>query len=98
MHACFNRMVQRLAGVVPNLGVRLAGDATALSARRGDAARQKDEIRLGLPQPAGGRKEYLDAEGRVERVVEWFGYKLHLLVDVRHEVVLAYWITEPAVG
>jgi hypothetical protein len=51
-----------------------------------------------LPQPAGGRKEYHDAEGKLEKVVEWFGYKLHLLVDVHHEVVLAYRITEPAVG
>jgi Transposase DDE domain len=34
----------------------------------------------------------------VVKVVEWFGYKLHLLVDVRHEVALAYRITEPAVG
>ena len=32
------------------------------------------------------------------KVVEWFGYKLHLLVDVRHELALAYRITEPAVG
>lgn len=24
------------------------------------------------------------------KVAEWLGYKLHLLVDVRHEVVLAY--------
>jgi hypothetical protein len=98
MHAAFDRMVQRLGGVVPNLGCRLAGDATALSARRGEPARQEAELRLGLPQPAGGRKEYLDAEGRVERVVEWFGYKLHLLVDVRHEIALAYGITAPAVG
>ena len=30
--------------------------------------------------------------------MEWFGYKLHLLVDVRHELALAYWITAPAVG
>jgi hypothetical protein len=98
MHDAFHRMVQSLGDVVPNLGQRLAGDATALSARRGDATRQREETRLGLPQPAGGRKEYLDAEGRVERVVEWFGYKLHLLVDVRHEVALAYRITAPAVG
>jgi hypothetical protein len=98
MHEAFDRMVQRLGGVVPNLGCRLAGDATALSARCGDAARQGGEIRLGLPQPAGSRKEDLDAEGRVERVVEWFGYKLHLLVDVRHEVALAYGVTAPAVG
>ena len=29
------------------------------------------------------------ASGKVTKVVEWFGYKLHLLVDVRHEVGLA---------
>ena len=27
------------------------------------------------------------------KVVEWFGYKLHQLVDVRHEVALAYKVT-----
>ena len=98
MHSGFDHMVRRLGSVVPNLGRRLAGDATALNARRGSPNRQEQETRLGLPQPAGGRTEYLDAEGRVERVVEWFGYKLHLLVDVRHEIALAYAITEPAVG
>ena len=98
MRVSFDAMVRRLASVVPDLGRRIAGDATALNARRGEAARQQAEMKLGLPQPGGGRKEYLDAEGKVERVVEWFGYKLHLLVDVRHELALAYWITEPAVG
>ena len=98
IRACFDTMVQRLGTVVPDLGRRTAGDATALSARRGDATRQEAEIRLGLPQPAGGRKEYKDDDGRVVKVVEWFGSKLHLVVDVRHELVLAYRITEPAVG
>jgi hypothetical protein len=98
IRACFDAMVRRLAVVVPDLGRRTAGDATALSARRGDAARQEAETRLGLPQPAGGRKEYKDDDGKVVKVVEWFGYKLHLLVDVRHELALAYRITEPAVG
>ena len=98
LRASFDAMVQRLAQVVPDLGRRTAGDATALSARRGDAKRQQAELRLGLPQPAGGRKEYKDADGQVVKVVEWFGYKLHLLVDVRHELALAYRITEPALG
>jgi hypothetical protein len=98
LRASFDAMVQRLATVVPELGRRTAGDATALSARRGDENRQQAERRLGLPQPAGGRKEYKDDDGRVVKVVEWFGYKLHLLVDVRHELALAYRITEPAVG
>ncbi len=42
-----------------------------------------------MPQASGGRKEYHDAEGEVTKVVEWFGFKLHLLVDVKHEVVLS---------
>ena len=49
-------------------------------------------------QPAGGRQESKDDDGAVITVVEWFGYKLHLVVDIRHEVALAYRITEPAVG
>jgi Transposase DDE domain/Transposase domain (DUF772) len=98
IRACFDAMVRRLAVVVTDLGRRTAGDATALSARRGDEKRQKAETLLGLPQPAGGRKEYKDDDGKVVKVVEWFGYKLHLLVDVRHELALAYRITEPAVG
>jgi Transposase DDE domain len=47
----------------------------------------------GLPVAAGGRKEYADADGKVVKVVEWFGYKFHLLVDVKHEVTLAYVIS-----
>jgi len=62
---------------------------------------EREKIELdehGLPQPSGGRKEYTDDQGRVVRVVEWFGYKLHLLVDVRHEVALAYRISSSKVG
>jgi hypothetical protein len=52
----------------------------------------------GLPVAAGGRKEYTDADGKVVRVVEWFGYKFHLLVDVKHEVTLAYRISSTKMG
>jgi hypothetical protein len=31
-------------------------------------------------------------------VVEWFGFKLHLIVDVKHEVVLSYEITDTKAG
>jgi hypothetical protein len=51
---------------------------------------------LGLPQPAGGRKEYKDDAGKVTKVYEWFGFKFHLLVDVKHEVTLACHITSAA--
>jgi len=98
LHDIFDSMIERLASVVPDLGRATAGDATNLNARRkrGDqaAAEQQGE----LPQASGGRKEYTDDAGNVTKVVEWFGFKLHLLVDVKHEVSLAYKITDTKAG
>jgi hypothetical protein len=94
----FNVLIQRLGVAVADLGRDTAGDATHLSARRKEEKGAKDEAAEGLPQASGGRKEYKDDEGRVVKVVEWFGFKLHLLVDVKHEVVLAYEITETRAG
>ena len=90
----FDAMIQRLGQAVPDLGRDTAGDSTALHARRKEKeAAVRAEIAQGLPQPSGGRKEYTDDDGKVTKIVEWFGYKLHLLVDAKHEVVLAYQVT-----
>jgi hypothetical protein len=94
----FNTLVQHLGQAVPNLGENTAGDATALSARRKTDKQAQAEIEDGLPQASGGRKEYTEDDGTVTKVVEWFGYKLHLIVDVKHEVVLAYHITDTKAG
>ncbi len=98
LHEIFDRMIQNLGDVVPDLGRDTAGDATNLNARR-----KKNPVAQGaeaqeLPQASGGRKEYHDDEGNVTKVVEWFGFKLHLLVDVKHEVSLAYKITDTKAG
>lgn len=98
LHKIFNTMIQRLGAVVPDLGPQTAGDATGLSARRAPAAKADEEAAEGLPQASGGRKEYTDDEGKVTKVVEWFGFKLHLLVDVKHEVTLSYQITDTKKG
>jgi hypothetical protein len=89
----FDGMVAELGLAVPDLGQDTAGDSTALHARRKGAEGAKEEAAEGLPQPSGARKEYKDAEGKVTKILEWFGYKLHLLVDAKHEVVLAYEVT-----
>jgi hypothetical protein len=83
----FDRMVERLGKAVVDLGRHTAGDATHLSARR------RGKYDTGLPVPDGGKKEYVDDEGTVTEVLEWFGYKLHILCDTRHEVALGYRIT-----
>jgi hypothetical protein len=94
----FHGLIQRLGAAIPTLGVDTAGDATALSARRKSAAGAQEEVEDGLPQASGGRKEYKDDEGKVTKVVEWFGFKLHLIVDVKNEVVLSYEITDTKAG
>jgi hypothetical protein len=98
LQGIFDAMIERLGSVVPDLGRNTAGDATSLNARRKQGKRSEAERREGLPQASGGRKEYSDDEGKVTQVVEWFGFKLHLLVDVRHEVSLAYKITDTKAG
>jgi hypothetical protein len=96
----FNRMIQRLGAVVPDLGVNTAGDSSALSTRRPEDKKKKGRRRGAdeLPEPAGGRKEYTDDAGTVVKIVEWFGYKFHLLVDVKHEVALSYRISSTKAG
>ncbi len=99
LRGAFDAMIRRLGLAVPDLGRRTAGDATALHARRKHNAHQvKAEQEAGLPQPSGGRKEYFDEEGKVVKVYEWFGYKLHLVVDAKHEVALGYQITSADAG
>jgi hypothetical protein len=96
--AVFDVLIRRLGEVVPDLGEETAGDATDLSARRTKSANAAAEVAQGLPIASGGRKEYEDEHGVVTKVVEWFGFKLHLLVDVRHEVALSYEITDTKAG
>src|SRR5580693_1196148 len=79
----FDILIKRLGVEVGDLGRDTAGDATALSARRKPEKTAQKEIDEGLPQASGGRKEYKDDEGKVTKVVEWFGFKLHLIVDVK---------------
>jgi hypothetical protein len=95
----FDTQVGRLGAVIGDFGAATAGDSTGLSGRAAvSEALRAAEVEQGLPQPSGGRKEYKDDDGNVTKVVEWFGYKLHLLVDVKHEVALAYHVTDTKAG
>jgi len=85
----FDQQVQRLARAVPDLGRHTAGDATHLRARP-RRARRKDPL---TPGPDGGTQTYYTEQGQIDHVFSWFGYKLHLICDTRHEVALAYRIT-----
>lgn len=94
----FDVLIRRLGEIVDDLGRDVAGDATALSARGKSDQAAEEEVGEGLPQPSGGRKEYHGDDGKVTKVVEWFGYKLHLIVDVKHEVAVSYEVTDTKAG
>lgn len=95
----FDQLIRRLGGAIDDFGRHTAGDATHLNAQpSADPKAVVDEVAAGLPQPAGGRKEYQGDDGQVTKVIEWFGYKLHLLVDVKHEVALAYRVSATGAG
>jgi hypothetical protein len=99
LHQLFDALASPLGQAVPDLGQHTAGDATALNAcPKASAQAVREEVKQGLPQPSGGKKEYKDDEGRVTKVYEWFGYQLRLLADVKHEVALAYHITDTGAG
>jgi hypothetical protein len=95
----FDAQGQDLGVLVADLGRHTAGDTTALAAKAKKSPEAvAAELAEGLPQPSGGKKEYSDEEGKVVKVYEWFGYKLHLLVDVKHEVALAYHVSDTKMG
>ena len=99
LRAIFDVQVRRLGQAVGDFGKNTAGDSTGLSGRAAVSDKLRAaELEQGLPQPTGGRKEYKDDNGNIAHVVQWFGYKLHLLVDVKHEVALAYHITDTKAG
>ena len=85
MHEIFDSMVQALAVAVPDLGQSVSGDSSSLSCHAAASPNKH-----GLPEPDGGKKEYTDEKGNIVRVLKWFGYKFHMLVDTRHEVALSY--------
>ena len=84
----FDKMVRRLGEAVPDLGRDVSGDSTHLKARKSRSRAGRGEM-----QPDGGRKEYTDKAGDCVRILEWFGYKLHIICDTRHEVALSYRVT-----
>lgn len=86
------------AGNTPTTATAAPGPTAASPTLATDADDKIKYDRHGLPLADGGRKEYRDDQGRVTKVVEWFGYKFHLLVDVKHEVPLAYQISSTKAG
>jgi hypothetical protein len=76
----FQKQLERLGKLLPDLGAHLAADGKALPVPgRGDA------------DATEGVKTETTGENKV--IKRWFGYKLHMLCDAIHEMPLAFKVT-----
>ena len=97
----FERLVAELRNLLPDFGKDLAIDSKAIHSlskkenkcSKEDGRRDKDAN--------WGRKEYrgIKEDGKAwQKVVQWFGYKLHLIVDSNYELPVAYSLTRASVS
>jgi len=93
----FKNLVEELRELQPDFGKDLAIDGKAISSlskrenksMKTDGRRDKDAD--------WGRKEYkgVREDGTAwEKIVKWFGYKLHLIVDSNYELPVAFSLTK----
>ncbi|PTQ55071.1 MAG: Mobile element protein [Candidatus Carbobacillus altaicus] len=93
----FDRLVEQLREILPEFGKHLAIDSKAISSfvKRQNKNQTADGRRD--TDADYGRKEYkgITEEGRVwEKIIKWFGYKLHLVVDATYELPVAFKVTK----
>lgn len=99
IEAMFDDLVKQLGTVLPDWGRHLALDSKAvasLTPRRAEDSpstpdgRRDRDADLGVKTYRGTRPD-----GTAwEKVVKWFGYKVHLIVDATYELPVAYAVTK----
>jgi hypothetical protein len=97
----FETMVNQLSEVLPNFGKHLAIDSKAISSfanrkNKNDTTDGRRDL-----DADNGRKEYrgVHKDGKPwKKIVKWFGYKLHLVVDATYELPVAFKVTKASVS
>ena len=88
-----DQLMEQMREPLPDLGKHVAVDSTAV---RTWARGRANPSESSDPEADWGRKtrRWTDKHGKDhEEVRKWFGYKLHLVVDTRHELPVAWTVT-----
>jgi hypothetical protein len=93
----FNNLVKQLSAALPDFGKHLAMDSKAISsfAKRKNKSESPDGRRD--TDADYGKKKYtgVHEDGKPwEKIVKWFGYKLHLIVDATYELPVVFSLTK----
>ena len=91
----FDQLVDELKGLLPDLGISVAEDSKGVDSagkptkKTGDDGRRDGDADWEKKTYHGQRED-----GTLwEKVVTWFGYKIHLLVDTKYEMPIGYEVT-----
>jgi hypothetical protein len=99
VEALFDRLVELVGQQLPDFGRILTGDSKAVSSA-GKASTKKVDGRRETSAD-WGKKEYTGqkADGTTwKKVMTWFGFRVHLLVDATSELPVAYEVTKASVA
>jgi len=93
--AMFDTLVDTLKGLLPELGFWVAVDSKGVSSA-GHPTKETEEDGRRDRDADWGKKTYRGQreDGTLwEKVVKWFGYKIHLIVDTTYEMPIGYRVT-----
>lgn len=93
----FETLVEELRKLLPDFGKDLAIDSKAISSLATGVNKNATADGRRDCDADWGKKEYrgVREDGTAwEKIVKWFGYKLHLIVDSNYELPVAYSVTK----
>ena len=91
----FDRLVDELKALLPDLGFSVAVDSKGVNSAGRPTKEKKRDGRRDMDADWGKKTYHGEREDRTlwEKVVTWFGYKIHLLVDTKYEMAISYQVT-----
>jgi hypothetical protein len=92
----FDHLVDELKELLPDLGFSVAVDSKGVDSG-GRPTKEKERDGRRDVDADWGKKTYRGQreDGTLwEKVVKWFGYKIHLLVDTKYEMPIGYEVTK----
>lgn len=93
----FNEIVEEIRKVLPCFGKNTAVDSKGIKSECNGKSKRKDIDNRGDKDADWGKKVYKGEreDGALwEKIISWFGYKVHLLVDTTYELPISYEVTK----
>jgi hypothetical protein len=96
----FDHLVDEMKQLLPDLGFSVAVDSKGVDSAGRPTKEKKGDGRRDMDADWGKKVYHGQREDGTlwEKVVKWFGYKIHLLVDTQYEMPLGYRVTRASVS